>query len=682
MKKLVKISYALILGTSLLSGCGKKNVVAEDQIIFDTGYESVVINPIKPNGGKINKPTINDPSVTVYGFYSDPLFQNEFDFNQNISEGLTIYLRALKGDGSESNPYLIESGLSLLTFTSLKSTITGIAKVTKSFAGYSYYSDDYAATTFNGTFLGQGNTIEVLFDENYQSNTGVFYKVGESGVVKDLTIKGNIEGVKASTGALCNFNYGTIDNIETIGTSYHTSNGCNNGVSLMTSFEEDGKTVVNDFGTHGSLATLEKGGAGGICGTNYGTIQNSINKMMVKATIGGGSMAGINYGTIVNCFNRGAIGTTGNYSVNSTQIRDPEFNESYLGGMAGANFGTIHQCVNANQVFTARLPWLFNNAPAGQNDFSNRIRIGGIAGYNFGTYETDHYTGGIITECLNVGRVHGDMQVGGIAGYSNGYISDCFSTAYMGGRSCVGTIVGWQGGTLDGSKIGVVKNCIGFGRVMKGTFPQTIQDADGNTFTGESLTDSSGGGSNVNEYYKTAKYASKCVYHNNSGNENPIDPETGSNTSISTTAIMSEAAYEQVNHLDDSNNNIWNYCSTDVCTAIAPFGTSWQVYLNVIPAWLVKTVTYVVDGASSSFKAVAGVLYVDNNAQKSSDKYTSSLNSNLSVVVPGRGLPSRAIDVPNGHVLKWTTVEGDANALWDGIVRNNITVYPIAVPME
>ena len=64
---------------------------------------------------------------------------------------------------------------------------------------------------------------------------------------------------------------------------------------------------------------------------------------------------------------------------------------------------------------------------------------------------------------------------------------------------------------------------------------------------------------NKNEYYKTAKYASKCVYHNNSGNENPIDPETGSNTSISTTAIMSEAAYEQVNHLDDSNNNIWNY---------------------------------------------------------------------------------------------------------------------------
>lgn len=679
MKNIRLLSCVFTLSLVTLAGCGNKQQIGEELIVFDTGYESISIEPIKPSGEKIAQPTISESDVTVFGFYSDPLFQEEFDFNKPISNGLTIYIKLLKGLGTEANPYIIESGSSLLALTSLNVDTNIYASVSKSFETYTHDSEAYEGLTFNGVFEGNGHTIDIKNDENYQSNTGIFFKIGENGVVKDLVVRGEISGVKASTGALCNFNYGLVENVETIGTSYHASNGCNNGVSLMTTFNEETGEIEKDFGTVGMLATLEKGGAGGISGTNYGTIKNCINKMMIKATIGAGSMAGINYGTIINCFNRGAIGTTGNYSVNSSQIRDPEFDFSYFGGIAGANFGKIHQCVNGNQVFAARLPWLFNNAPLGQSDFSNRIRAGGIAGYNYGTYEGDNCTNGIITECSNYGRVHADMQVGGIAGYSNGYIENCFSSSYLGGRSSVGTIVGWQGGSVAGSKIGTVKHCLGFGRVMKGTFPATMQDAAGNTFTGEQLTDSKNGGSNVNDYFKTAKYASQCVYHNNCGNENPIDPETGDNTSTTTTAIMAKSVFDFINNKDDDNNDLWSYCDTSVCTAIAPFGTSWQVYLNVIPAWQVKTITCVVDGTTTTIKAVAGVLYVGNNATKSGDAYTCSLNSNLSCVVTGRGLPSRAIDVPTGYTLKWTTVQNDESAVWDGVVRDDITLYPIAI---
>ena len=435
MKKIHSLFYVLVLTAASVVGCKQKAIQTEDLVIFETGYESISIEPVKPTGGTISKPTINNDNATVFGYYSDPLFQNVFDFNKPVSSGLTIYIKMLLGNGSESNPYQVESGSSLLALSYLKEDTNAHVSVTKDFSTHIQYNEDYEATTFNGVLNGNGHVIDILEDEKYPANTGLLYKIGENGLVKDLVIRGNIEGVRSSTGALCNYNYGVIDNIETVGTTYHATNGCNNGVSLMTTYEEDSSEVVNDFGTVGILSTLQKGGAGGISGTNYGTIRNSMNKMMVKATIGAGSMAGINHGLIENCFNRGAIGTTGNYSVNSSQIRDPNFDFSYIGGIAGANYGIIHQCVNGNQVFAARLPWLFNNAPAGQSDFSNRIRSGGIAGYNYGTYDGNTCTGGIITECMNVGRVHADMQVGGIAGYSNGYISDCFSSGYLGGRS-------------------------------------------------------------------------------------------------------------------------------------------------------------------------------------------------------------------------------------------------------
>lgn len=679
--KLKRISLiTLLTSLCLISGCGNSNNSNNGEAIvnFHTGYEELKLESQKPKNGKISKPEITDSAYTVYDYYSDPLFEKKFDFNSNITGTTNVYVKIIKGNGSENNPYIVESGLNLNVITHFGSEVSGYVEVTKDLTVISKYTEDYALTTFNGVFYGNGNKI--TFDANEINNTGIFYKIGEDAKLSSFSLAGNINGVKASTGAVVNYNYGLIEEVTTYGSEFHTSNGYSNGVFLQTKFdEEDIELVIEDFGTVGVLETLNKGGAGGISGTNYGTIRNCTNKMRVSATIGGGGIAGINYGDIENCYNQGAIGTTGTSAVNSSHIRDHLYDFSYIGGMAGANYGSIKQCANLNQVFVARLPWIYNNAPAGQSDYINRIRVGGIAGANFGEYDEDTqtYDGGIIEECVNYGRIHGDMQVGGIAGYSNSYIANCFSSSYIGGRNSIGTIVGWQPGDKEGDHVGIVTNCIGFMRINAGG-SSTVVDINENQYNVTPLTNaSSSSSSNVYDHFKLAKYATNSVYHNNSGNINPIDPLTNENTSVSSTATMGEKAYNKVGFADGIETGIWHYEETKDTTAMIGINRSWQVYLNVRLAWQNKTITVVNGDSIYSISGIAGIDYLNTILEEEDGKYTSDWDSNLSGVIPGRGISS--ISVEAGKKIVWVTEKGNIKTQWDGLLRDNITIYPMVV---
>lgn len=700
--KSMKLTLLSLMSLATLASCGNNNgdgPISEEAVAnFLTGYAELSIESQKPTSdGLISKPSVSTPGIDILGYYTDPSFDVEFDFqNMKITSPTNIYVKSLKGDGSDGNPYLIENGVSLASLTHLGKEIEGKVVLTEDVTTISLYGTSYEATTLQGDF--DGNHHSIIFDENtdFVSNTGVFYKIEEGASVKDVKLIGPITGVKASTGALANFNDGVLENITTQGTSYHMtnsgkSNGVDNGVSLMTSYDEEGN-LANDFGEPGKLADLQKGGAGGIVGTNHGTIKNSLNNYRVWATIGAGGIAGINHGTIENCFNLAPIGTAGNYAVNSSYITDPTFSFSYLGGIAGANYGTINQCLNTNQVFVARLPWLYGDAPAGYSDYCGRIRVGGIAGANFGTYdETENqYTGGLITECVNYGRIHGDMQVGGIAGYSSGYVSDCFYSGKVGGRYCVAPIVGWQSGDKAGDRISIVQNCIGISRVVAGSLPSTILDQEENdlTSTGVKLTDvsSSNATSNVKEYYKVAKYATDCVYHNYSGNIMPLElDDEDEPSSINTSSTMdASTVYAKVGYRNGSETGKWtHYDDLSKVTSIVGINSSWQVYLNVIPAWQEKTVTVKNGTYSHEFKLTAGINYLGDVLTSNGGKYTSGRDNYQAGAIVGRGLPTaRAMgfDVDPGMTLGWTTIEGSLDGLWDGVVRDNMTLYPINAP--
>lgn len=156
----------------------------------------------------------------------------------------------LKGDGSQTNPYLIVNGSD---FDNISKSEEQKTVGTNSF--YKLYQDvsvesDYTTemnVTFDGTLLGNGKTITVT------GNCAAIGKIGEHGVVSNVIVAGNVStGSFAYIGALANTNNGKVENV------------------LSTAL------VTSTAGLVADLSTEELGGAGGIVGLNdvKGTINN------------------------------------------------------------------------------------------------------------------------------------------------------------------------------------------------------------------------------------------------------------------------------------------------------------------------------------------------------------------------------------------------------------------------
>ena len=665
-------NYALIvMALLLISGCHKPVSPVTDSS-FVTGYDDIVIE------SKTKPESIE--GLEVFGYYSDINFENEYNFDKEVEK---IYVKGLKGKGTKTEPYLIENEVSFNTLAHFGDTLDKYFRITKDFEITPRYTNNYVATTFEGELDGLNHTITLrTYLENDISygygNTGLLYKIGENGVVNNLKIVGALNGEHASIGSLANFNYGVINNVYTYGVSLHKSNGYNSGIRLMTTYDDTLTSIIDDFGRVGVLEDLTKGGAGGIVGTNYGAIQDCFNRMMVSATIGGGGIAGINHGIIFNCYNKGAIGTTGNYCVNSSFYNDPAYDFSYIGGISGANYGSIFRSINLNTVFVARIPWKYGDNPAGYSDYCNRIRVGGIAGANFGTYdeELDTYSGGRIEECVNYGRVHGDMQVGGIAGYSSGYVADCEAICSIGARMNLGGIVGWQSGDKEGDRISVVTHCYACTRCATNSVA-TPMDKDGNTmpfYKFEQLS-STVSESGVVEYYNISKYATYCVYNSNSGTSLPLDPETNEQAETITNSpskFSDSTKRDLLAKVEGVDSGIWaEFIAPEEATAIVGFNSSWTCHLNVILAWQQCHMTFVTDRETKSIVAVAGVDYVNTVEALNAGSYIHNLDSNYSCAKKDK-FPS----LLENEI--WVTEEGNINSIWDGFAVDGLTVYAMA----
>ena len=143
-----------------------------------------------------------------------------------------------------------------------------------------------------------------------------------------------------------------------------------------------------------------------------GTVKNLglINASIKPGSGGAGAICGTNHGLIENCYNLG-----GDISIVSI----------YGGGIAGENDGTIRQCYNTGNV---------------ESTFTYGSSIGGIAGYC--------HDGGKIIDCYNTGDITGAWYVGGICGELNGgTVKNCYGTGtaaatYPGYGSTANSIVG------------------------------------------------------------------------------------------------------------------------------------------------------------------------------------------------------------------------------------------------
>ena len=193
---------------------------------------------------------------------------------------------------------------------------------------------------FTGTFDGAGFNIRGVVIDSTDSYVGLFSIIGETGVLKDLTLADSfISWGDSNIGAFCAMNEGTIT------------------------------SCVNSSSVAGYSLQI-----GGICGFNEGIISECVNEGVIRSTGSfslGGICGGNNNGTVTYCINNGAVVNTGSHIENtggicgyqfrgssSTSIENcrnsapvsATFEAAAVGGICGWNENSIAHCSNDGLV--------------------------------------------------------------------------------------------------------------------------------------------------------------------------------------------------------------------------------------------------------------------------------------------------------------------------------------------
>ena len=153
---------------------------------------------------------------------------------------------------------------------------------------------------YTGTFDGYGHSVSGLYFNNPSSdNVGLFGYIGENGKILNVGVLDSYFMFEMAGGGVCGMNYGELQN-------------CSNSSTV----------IGNKSGNYFDMGT------GGVCGVNYGTITNCFNAGTVSGKVRVGGVCGENKSTITNCFNAGS-------TVSGSGI---------VGGVCGFNNRTITNC--------------------------------------------------------------------------------------------------------------------------------------------------------------------------------------------------------------------------------------------------------------------------------------------------------------------------------------------------
>ncbi len=356
----------------------------------------------------------------------------------------------LGGAGTEGNPYLVSK---------LTDMIAILENSSLSDKHYRQLNDITSTLTdpleinnarrreFAGVYDGNG------FSMSFTGNGGLFHKILESGVVKNLTVLSSTQLYAAeanlySIGVIANENHGLIENI--------TSRAIIENVRLQ------GALPVYAGVDTSNLTT----GAGGIAGLNgaTGIIKNVTvsGAGAIKAGRGIGGVVAYNFGLVEH-----ATVTATLPAGNQANSANSSNTYSYGGGIAGFNFGTIQFTAVTGRVFAQSA-----YAESGTGNEGKNVGFGGIAGYNEGIITESSFARSLAAKefidksraaelqdaanNLGVASIHGDMYVGGIAGINAGSITSVYvGGALIGARDFVGGITGLTltGGTIENSYV-------------------------------------------------------------------------------------------------------------------------------------------------------------------------------------------------------------------------------------
>ena len=323
----------------------------------------------------------------------------------NVYYGIEIYSKTggfdtanandihFKGEGTESNPYLVynENDLRYLTVNNFDNNT--YAKLMNDITISSIYGEKVGCV-FDGHLDGNKSYGDVKIADNYtitlKNNSGLFMNLGEHAQISNINFRGTVYGSNPSLGVVANYSSGRISKVDSTAVSVNNQGGRTNDIN-----------------------TISKGGSGGIVGTNLekGVINNctvsSARDNVISGHIAVGGVAGVNYGTIEGMRCDAIIGA---YNGNEISLT---VENSFSGCVVGVNYGKVSKIdVYNGKINTRRID------KGSEGDGSNNV--GGVVGYNATT--------GIIDQCQFDGmRCVGDTNVGGIAGYNDGTITNCYT---------------------------------------------------------------------------------------------------------------------------------------------------------------------------------------------------------------------------------------------------------------
>lgn len=471
------------------------------------------------------------------------------------------------GTGKSDNPYEVALPEHLDNIRNFADT-TGICFIQTDNIDLSGYANwvpiPNAASTFNGSFNGNGYTIANLTINSTESYVGLFGLVQSTAALSNIRLDAiSVQGDASNVGALAGHNVGSIVNC-------HASNGTVTSLSNIAG----GLAGSNAGAIDGSSAAVEVDGiaAGGLVGDNEGSVTNSKGSGNVTSSSVSGGLVATSDGNIDDCLcDAGTIestttvgGLVGYADINSVITGSFSSAEviggSYTGGLVGVNAGQISTC--------------HCNAPQVKGDFET----GGLVGENITNAQIDNSystatvfgpmggkTGGLVglNDGSTVIRSHsrGNVEatggsMGGLVAYNSGSgtITECYCNAQM-----LRNEVGAAGGLVGVNEDSLIQYCYSTAEVVLSSEGQ-IGGLVGENFSGAVRIEDCYSAGIV--YAPTASNVGGLVGSDSGNTINSYwDAQTstqavaGSGSPLQTGAMKTESSF-------DDGTNVWDFTNT------------------------------------------------------------------------------------------------------------------------
>lgn len=405
---------------------------------------------------KIEAPEIEGKAANVDYIYGKTTSnENKVTFiysDLDIYDGTSVS-SSLSGEGTEENPYLIQSGNDLAY---LRKEINDSGnyfsgcyfKLTKSIDlnnVSNFVIGKSGTTSLMGYLDGNNCSIRNLNISGTTAGLGLFCALSAGGTISNLSVYGTVVG-KTYTGGIAGRNLGTIINCHNFANVSHSGGNGAGGIA-------GGNTgsIINCY-NYGEIKTTDKkekiGGITGLGETNS-KIENCINYGSVTGYINAGGIVGENQSKAIhvqNCINFGTISGTQRIGgivantasliekcINNGDVETTSTTDTYSGGIAGVISGTatLKTCINNGKISSTGR---YVGGIAGANATKSTPTIDGCTNNEI-VISTSNGVGGILGGTLtgnvtiinntNNAEISGNDKVGGIIGLlSNGTYSD------------------------------------------------------------------------------------------------------------------------------------------------------------------------------------------------------------------------------------------------------------------